>query len=291
MRDDERRILTPWLDAFERRFGAAVAVVPHPFSSIEDLSCLRFPRVLSPPELLGGTGHFVQSRALVAHVRALGFDWDDDGRIRTAPTPATFNALLELATDGEAGYPLCLHREDATVTSTGPWLHRYLEGTIPVHVASRAFYAARCGDRDMGWHLTTLAHDLTVHALNYHLVPRAIVRDLGARIRSALGGRIADLDRSGAVAPVTLAWFFDNDLNRYCYEVWFRCARPSEFAATFASPENLAQLHAALETRIRETLDGRGDAATEEGAELEHVELRLCEVTRPTRGARQPRDR
>jgi len=163
-----------------------------------------------------------------------------------------------------------------------------------VHVASEAFYREATTGGDMPWHLTTFAHDLTVHALNYHLIPRTAIRDLGERVMAGVGARLTGLDRPGAMAPLTLAWFFDNDLNRYCYEVWFRCTRPEHFAPTFTAADNLAQLHAALDTRVRETLAGLGDVASgrsEDLPPLEAVTFNLRDVTSPSAGARRRSDR
>ncbi len=271
MRDHEAPLLTPWLATFMRVFGQP-AIVEHYESELPHrgaLFRLRFPPVFGEKTLLGSADQFIRSAALVAHVRAWGFEFDDERVICAAPTPDSFNALLEEATKGQAGYRLTYHCEDSSVTSTGPWLHRYLEGSIPVHVASPSFYeSGPARASELVSHLTTLAHDVTVHALNYHLIPRSAIEQLGRRILQVVGGKLTGVDCPGGHAPQTLAWFFDNDLNRYCNEVWFKCTRPEQFGPTFTAPANLAQLHAALEVRLRETLDGVGDVPSGRGDDM-----------------------
>ena len=72
---------------------------------------------------------------------------------------------------------------------------------------------------------------------------------------------------SGA-APLTLTYFYDNDLNRYCYAVWSRCKQPRDFAAIFLAKRNYDQLVAVLEIRLDETKSGRGDVASGEFDEM-----------------------
>jgi hypothetical protein len=108
----------------------------------------------------------------------------------------------------------------------------------------------------------SLAHDLSVHALNYHLVPHATVADLAHRIRAAVPDRYAAWSRPGTITPLTLTYFYDNDFNRYTYAVWCRCERPEDFAAIFTAQRNYDQLVAALAVRLEETKAGRGDVAS-----------------------------
>jgi hypothetical protein len=162
---------------------------------------------------------------------------------------------------------------------------RYLSGSLPVHVASAGWYAQPLGYGDgklapepVSWHLTSLAHDLTVHAQNYQLVPHASIADLRERIIAAMPQRHAAWQQPGGAAPLTMSFFLDNDLNRYCYAVWCRCQSPSEFGARFREERNYRQLLGALERRIAETLAGKGDAPsgrTEDMPPLEPVEFRI----------------
>lgn len=272
VREDERALLSPWCEAFARCFGEAPRLSPmSPVEAAPEAGreaglevgpevghfCLTWPR-LEPAEVIGQTGHFAQSGHLGAHVRALGFEWDDVGRICAAPTPATFNERLARLAGDDTGYRVEVTVEDQPTMSLGPWLDRYLDGVIPIHVCTRDHYLA-FAERPavIRWQLTTLVHDLSVHALNYHLVPRRLARRLGARIRSALPERASSWSGPAAAAPLTLAYFFDNDLNRYCYAVWSACDAPSGFAPAFE--RHLAQLEHALDVRIGETREGKGD--------------------------------
>ena len=151
----------------------------------------------------------------------------------------------------------------------GPWLLRYMGGAMTILVNAPAFYGAllRPGQPpyrrdDARWGLLSVGHDLSVHALNYHLIPHAAVADLAARIRAAVPQRHASWSEPSAVAPLTLTYFYDNDFNRYTYAVWCRCERPRDFAAIFAATRNYDQLVAALELRLAETRAGRGDIAS-----------------------------
>jgi hypothetical protein len=288
VRDDERALLAPWMDGFARAFGAPPGVEALPPSAGPPPGRFRlvFPPVFDPPEMLGGTGHFRGSDEVAAHMRRLGFAWEGAGRILGAPTPSSFNASLAALDGPDAGYRLLLTVEDRPALSGGPWLCRYMDGLIPLHVCTAAFYAAHgvapaADARDhasLAWHFTTLAHDLTVHAQNYHRVPRACIDALGARIRAAFPAAWPAWDRPGAAAPMTLASFYDNDLNRYCYAVWSRCRRAADFGPAFAAPAHLAQLYGALDVRIAETRAGKGDVPdgrAEEMAPLAPVEFRI----------------
>jgi hypothetical protein len=145
----------------------------------------------------------------------------------------------------------------------GPWLRRYMSGVITLLVNSPSFYQSlgvptQAGD-DPRWGLLSLAHDLSVHALNYHLIPHSAVEDLADRIRAAVPDRYEAWSRPETVTPLTLTYFYDNDFNRYTYAVWCRCRRPEEFAPTFVARRNYEQLIAALDVRLEETKAGRGD--------------------------------
>jgi hypothetical protein len=115
------------------------------------------------------------------------------------------------------------------------------------------------GRGDLRFHFASFAHDLTVHALNYHLVPRACIEAFRARIVAAMPDRVASWRAPGAPGPLTLTTFYDNDLNRYGYAVWSRSDGPRDFARNFADPRNFDQLLGCLDRRIDETLRGLGD--------------------------------
>lgn len=266
---DDHTLLPSWLAAFEALTGRAVATTPIGVS--DDTAGLRltFPRVFQPIELVGGFGHFRHSAALIDQVTRLGFAWEDDGRVLTVPAAGTFNALLELHGLPDAGFRLAYSNGAEPSMPLGPWLRRYMDGVITVLVQTPSFYEMllapdlpppfRDGAR---WGLLSVAHDLSVHALNYQLIPHVAIDDLAARIRTAVPDRYAAWVDPSAVTPLTLTFFYDNDLNRYTYAVWCRCQCPEDFARVFLEPGNYAQLTAALEVRLDETTAGRGDVAS-----------------------------
>jgi hypothetical protein len=150
-------------------------------------------------------------------------------------------------------------------------------GVITLLVNAPAYYESLLGNRnrqraraDPRWGLLSVAHDLSVHALNYHLIPHDAVADLAARIRAALPERAAAW-RESALAPLTLTYFYDNDFNRYTYAVWCRCERPEDFASIFLARRNYDQLIAALEVRVAETRSGRGDVPSGDFDDMEEL--------------------
>lgn len=265
MREEERDLFQPWVDGHARIFGKPPRIESFagPRGGPPDLFRIRFPATIEPPELLGGTGHLRGSPALLEHLASLGFDWTETGRIVAAPTPASFNTLLEWMGDN-AGLPLVFSVEDATTMSLGPWLSNYMRGYIPLHVASPGYYSMWTptgGGRSLegvNWHFVSLAHDLTVHAQNYHRVPRRSLAILSDRIHEALPAEVLAWRRPGAMAPITLTYFYDNDFNRYCYAVWCRCRSVSDFGPLFEAERNFGQLLHALEVRLADTLAGKG---------------------------------
>jgi hypothetical protein len=162
-------------------------------------------------------------------------------------------------------------------------LSLYLEGKIPIHVASEDFYEKKISSaKDPGslgglqFHLVSTGHDISVHALNYHLIPKVCIRDFKELIVGQLPERVTEWPQ-GAQAPLTLTFFLDNDLNRFCYAVWCRSANQSQFKQLFS--ENIGQLMGVLETRISETKAGKGDVAsgdTNDMPELAHTEFRIA---------------
>ncbi|MEZ4391416.1 MAG: hypothetical protein R3A48_10005 [Polyangiales bacterium] len=255
---DEREGLDAWARAFRHVLGWAPSV-----TGSRGAISLRFDGPIEPLTMLGNTGHLAQSESLLAHARALGFGWDDAGVVRTVPSPDTFNARCADLLPPRAGYRMSYMRVDRRNMSLGSFLLRYLEGHVPVQLGSAAFYAAVCARRDrglqgeLGFHFTSFAHDLSVHALNYQVVPRALIDAIDARVREALPERVASWAAPEAEGPLTLTTFFDNDVNHYCYAVWSASATLRE-ALTLG--ESLAdELLRCLDRRIDETREGLGD--------------------------------
>lgn len=267
--EQDTALLGPWTKAFQTL--CEKPVVLEPLDSCDPAAGLRmtFPRVFQPVELIGGTGHFRQRPAMVEHVRRMGFAWDADGRVMTVPAPGAFNARLAAMGFRQAGFLLAYANGTAPAMPLGPWLRRYMSGVITVLVNAPAFYeslssaGSRANPRDdPRWGLMSLAHDLSVHALNYHLIPHVAVADLANRIRAAVPERYAAWSQPGTMTPLTLTYFYDNDFNRYTYAVWCRCERPEDFGSIFVCRRNYDQLVAALEVRLEETKAGTGDVAS-----------------------------
>lgn len=235
------------------------------------------PAAFEMPTLVGGTGHFRHMPGMAAHVRALGFDWGDDQRLWGFPTPATFNASLAVLAEPfagpGAGFRVDWVRSDTPVLPMGRWLLRTMDGRLSLHLCSPGHYAEAVTSRhaasQVRFSLQSLVHDLTVHALNSHLVPREAIEALARRIEDALPARARAWMDDGAAAPLHLAYFYDNDFNRYCYAVWCRTREPAEFAPKFLKPAHLSQLVAALDARIAEIGRGLADGISGDTNEVQ----------------------
>ncbi|MCB9507431.1 MAG: hypothetical protein H6698_05305 [Myxococcales bacterium] len=272
----DRTVLPEWLESFERVIGQPVEVREFGDDGHQQLV---FPASIDENNMLGGTGHFGQSPAMVAHNRSLGFEWTEQGRILTAPTPGSLNELLDARVGADVGWRLGYVREARGAMSMGPFLRRYLDGTIPIQLGGAEFVReqiARRGPGALRFQFISVAHDLTVHGLNYHLVDRDLIEQLRARVFESVPERAESWASPGASGPLTLGFFLDNDLNRYCYAVWCRASGPAEFRRLFRA--NFGQLLAGLDIRLRETRDGKGDVPsgdTNDMAPLDTVEFRI----------------
>jgi hypothetical protein len=212
--EDDATLLGPWSAAFAAVCGEPVRLAPLDPAQPDAGQQMTFPRVFKPVELVGGIGHIRHSPALLAHVRRLGFDWDADGRVLTVPAPGAFNTRLAACGLPEAGFVVCCANGTTGTMPLGPWLLRYMGGAMTILVNAPAFYGAllRPGQPpyrrdDARWGLLSVGHDLSVHALNYHLIPHAAVADLAARIRAAVPQRHASWSEPSAGAPLTLTYF------------------------------------------------------------------------------------
>ncbi len=269
---EEPTLLEPWQRAFDDVLGDAPRLVPFDGETfgIEGLSQLVVSeRTISPPEMAGGSGHFRHMPAMAEQVRRLGYRWEGTGRLWTMPSPASFNALLRHLAPEDAGFTLACVEEDREVLSLGPWLLRAMSAQWTIHLCSTAHYRKMLVGPHRAaveFQLMSMAHDVGVHALNYHLVPRRFVRELADRIRQALPERHATWSDPAALVPLHLTYFWDNDFNRYCYAVWCRTATPEAFDGLFS--KNFAQLAAALEVRLAEVRRGLGEVASGETKDM-----------------------
>jgi hypothetical protein len=294
--DDERANLEVWAEAFGRVLGWAPWVGDAPGAL--DGTALRFDGPIEPVEMLGSTGHLSQSPALLAHARAMGFDWDASGVVRTVPSPDTFNRRAARLLPPGAGYRLRYDRSERRNMALGGFLLRYLDGFVPVQLAPPAFYREVLARRDgatrgeLGFHFTSFAHDLSVHALNYQAVPAALREAIRARVTEALPARVAAWRAPDAPGPLTLTTFFDNDVNRFCYAVWTASDAVDE--ALRVADAHGAQLLACLDHRIAETLAGKGDVASGDTHDMRPLDPWAFTVSRsgaaPAPGVTSARD-
>lgn len=275
---DEHTLLPVWAEAFGRTLGwrpqvAALATRPEvPTALAAGHLALGFEGPVEPVEMLGSTGHFAHSPALVAHVRRMGFAWDTAGVVRGTPSPRAFDALAAALLPPRLGYRVAYFESERRNMPLGPWLMAYLAGRIPVQVAGEGFYrrllthidAATQGE--LGFQFTSFAHDLSVHALNYQVVPWDLVEVMRAKILAAMPGRVATWDHPEAPGPLTLTYFFDNDLNRFCYAVWSASATLDDAVDVFRAHAD--QLLACLDLRIAETLAGVGDVPSADSRDM-----------------------
>ena len=256
----ERALLAPWLAAYTRLLGAAPQLTRDERGPV-----LRFRSDDSRTyaTTIGQVRIYAAHPPVRAHLRALGYAWDERGFLTTVPTPLSFCSRLQ-GLGYPAGFVPEYHRIADIYMSKPTWIARQCAGALPVSVGTAGFYrrarlrrlaspllpGGAAWREHLRYHLHGLQHDMTKHALCVHLVPAARVRALGERA-------LAAWDRHPSrFPPEPLARFYENDLVAYCQNIWRDLPAPDAFAATFEHPQNLAQLHAALAARVAEL--GRG---------------------------------
>lgn len=244
----ERALLAPWQAAC-----AALLAAPPPLLARDEVGpILRFTSDHSPAHAaaIGRVDLYGDRPPVRAHLRALGYAWDDHGWLSTVPTPASFRPRLR-ALGLAGGFTPEYHRTRTPYMSKRTWLSRQAAGAVPVALGGPAFYRhairlARLAPprwrEHLNYHLHGVQHDMTKHALCLHLVPADQIAALGARARELLARAI--------VPPEPLGRFYENDLTAYCQAIWRDLPDPAAFVPTFVRPRNLAQLRAALDRRL-----------------------------------------
>lgn len=256
----ERAVLAPWRAACGRLLGQAPELGRDDGGPV-----LRFRGDGSDAyaAAIGNVRVYATHAPVRAHLRALGYAWDDRGFLTTVPTPLSFRSRVQ-ALGHDAGFVPEYHRIAAIYMSKKTWIARQCAGALPVSVGTAGFYRRAALRRlaspllpggaawreHLRYHLHGVQHDMTKHALCVHLVPPAQVRALGERALQAWDAN------PGRLPPEPLSRFYENDLTAYCQAIWRDLPEPAAFASTFERPRNLAQLHAALDARIAEL--GRG---------------------------------
>ena len=256
----ERRMLAAWRAACGRFLGSTPR---HARDDRGPVLKFRSDGSASHAAAIGKIRVYGGHAAVRTHLRALGYDWDDAGFLSTIPTPLAFAARVR-ALGFEPGYVPELHTIAAIYMSKKTWVARQCAGFVPVTVGTAGFYrrarvrqalsrllpGGAAWREHLRYHLHGVQHDMTKHALCLHLVPVAQARALGERVLQAW-------DRHPQRAPPEpLSRFFENDLTAYCQSIWRDLPDPAAFAPTFVLPHNLAQLHAALDRRIAEHVQG-----------------------------------
>jgi len=186
---------------------------------------LRFSLRDVPDSFYGrGFGRGVDER-----LAALGFEADDDGALRTVPTPEGF--ARRMARLGLARHGL---RSEVRVGHPGvpgrAWLRGVARGVLLTRVLpprlARMLRVPPCDD-------ALLAHDLGLHLLAFHMLPSRFVRWLRSRAAVALR------ERTGTVAD-----FVEGPLTRTCRDAWDDVTSPDDFFDAFRgrAPEVIAPL-------------------------------------------------
>jgi hypothetical protein len=269
----EARTLAPWLAAHAALHGSAPTLTCGPEGSTlalppweDGLGLFR--------RMMGTVEWLLQKPRMVAHVRALGFAWGEDGVLLGMPTPSGLKARLRALHLSSSGFAPDLVSLDGLDPPAGAWLARLMRGVVTMNVGTARLYErtleggstprGRARHEALVHHLLALPHDMTKHVLTFHLVPRSCVLDLGARARLALRPPRAWLANDEALgrarllgrlpkewqAPLPLLTFYENDLVDYCSRVFGAIDRPEEFAPTFARPAHYAQLTDVLARRV-----------------------------------------
>ncbi len=244
----ERALLAPWQAACAALLSAPAPVLDHDAGG----PILRFTSDGSRAHAaaIGRVDVYGDHPRVRAHLRALGYAWDERGHLATVPTPLSFRPRLRALGLG-GGFTPEYHRTHTPYMSKRTWLSRQAAGAVPVALGGPAFYrlavrlaplAPPAWREHLRYHLHGVQHDMTKHALCLHLVPSDQIAALGTRAREWL-------DRA-FVPPEPLGRFYENDLTAYCQAIWRDLPDPAAFVPTFLRPPNLRQLHAALARRL-----------------------------------------
>ncbi len=200
-----------------------------------------------------------QEPATGSYLRALGFDWDETGVVRTVPLPASYRqARSQLGLD-RLGFSPHVVTYLAGRFVTAPWLEACLRRELEINLVSEWYYRAtrplrllgvhrlRSARRNWLAHFTTLGHDMSVHTLGTHLLSRSLLRGLARRSRDALGGAADQAPRRLLRSVVD---FYDSDLFLHCRAAWQRAETVSDVAASLAERSSIVELSERLERRL-----------------------------------------
>ncbi len=225
----EGALLADTVDAFARCYGAPLEAV---WLEGDEAPSVGFPPVVTDQEvLMYAPPPFRQDAHTIAYLEDLGFAVDARDRVFAVPVPSAFaRRRARLGVDGGLAPELRVLR--GALYSPRAWLGEIARGVFPMNVhggVARLLASVSRGPmlashrRKLHNHFHALGHDMGMHALAMHRVPRARMAELRRLARVALA--------RGRAKPA--ASFFEERLTRACVETWARTARPEAFEARF----------------------------------------------------------
>lgn len=194
-----------------------------------------------------------------SYLRRLGFAWDPEGTARTVPTPATFLAARRLLGVSDIGFSPVIAPRHSMALFARRWLLSSSHAELAINLGTKIYYwlsrprqsplALRIASIRKDWigHFTTIGHDMSVHLLGTHFMPRAVLLRIGERVRSALKS-LPLADR--VAAPRALLEFYDMDLFLHCRARWELADKLWDLPGDLASETSLGDLLERLEERI-----------------------------------------
>ena len=227
----EGRPLRAACEAFSKHYGQSVGMVR--LGGREPPS-IYYPHVTDQEVLLHAPPPFREDAHAAAYLEDLGFAVNRRGRVCAVPLPSVFARRLERL-GGRGGLRPELRRLGATLFSPRRWLREVCTGVFPINVqATVSRVLGAVGERlvvhasqreKLNTHFHALGHDMGVHTLAMHAVPRSRMRELCRLAAVAL--------RRGRRATLRAAGFFEERLTRACVEVWAAVRAVSEFEQRF----------------------------------------------------------
>lgn len=225
----EGALLSDTIDAFARGYGAPLEAV---WLEGDAAPSIGFPPVVTGQEvLMYAPPPFRQDARGAAYLEDLGFAVDARERVFAVPTPSAFaRRRARLGIDGGLRPELrVLH---GTLYSARAWLAAIAGGAFPINVhgavarvlARAARLPLHASHRaKLHNHFHALGHDMGMHALAMHRVPRARMAELRRLARVAIA--------RGRARPA--ASFFEERLTRACVDAWAAVRAPGDFEARF----------------------------------------------------------
>lgn len=255
-------VLLPLLHGFEAHFGSSVRIRRH--VELPDAATITYPKVDTPNEFFPDLGPATRSNGPIrSYLAELGYTADDDGVIRTVPTPASFlacTARLELT---PAFAPRQVRLNQIRFRRLH-WLRLLVTNRVPVNYADQGLYRrlavarrlrlnrSRLIEDVLASHLCALGHDMSTHVLALHRIPGTRARELcdaAARAIPARGARVR-------FAAGPLADFFEEDLTLLCSEIWRAIGSPEEFEPAFE--ERWDEVQERFQSRVAAAKRGLG---------------------------------